>query len=180
MIHTSRVDNSPPSRAGTDTDPFRSYATPQAQQSFDPNTYNATPRFSPPPLPSSTQPYGSAAEHTTSYYTPQVQTAAPPSQSRSYSLGGGGYGDSSVPALQDPRHSANSGYLPYPGDAGARSPTSVYSGLPSPTGARGPREPALGTVLSPVEYEDSPPMYEDDVGTSGIAAGRPAPVSGKR
>lgn len=180
MIHTSCIDNLPPPRAGTDTDPFRTYATPQAQQSFDPNTYNATARFSPPPLPSSTQPYGSAAEQTTSYYTPQVQTAAPPSQSRSYTLGGGGYGDSSVPPLQDPRQSANSGYLPYPGDAGTRSPGSVYSSLPSPTGPRGPRDPALGAVLSPVEYEDSPPMYEDDVGTGGIGTSHPALVSGKR
>jgi hypothetical protein len=179
-IHTSRID-SQHAQVGTDTDPFRAYATPQAQQTFDPTTYNASARLSPPTQPSSTRPHGSAAEQTTSYYTPQVRAASPPTQSRAYTLGGGGYGDSSVPALQDSRMSDGSSYLPYPGDAGTHSSGSVYSGLTSPTTPRGPRDPAPGMMLSPVEdeYEDSPPMYEDNIVTGGIGTSRPAP-SGKR
>ena len=71
--------------------------------------------------------------------------------------------------MQEPRQSDASSYLPYPGDAGTHS-SSVYSGLASPTGPRGPRDPVPGTVLNPVEdeYEDSPPLYEDNVVTGGI------------
>jgi len=165
--------NSPTARGPDNlaTDPFRAYSAPQLQPALDPSTYNATARFSPPPLPSSTQPYSSLAEQTSSYYTPQVQAAASPSQSRSYSLGGGGYGDSTVPALPDPRSSAD--YLPYPGDTATRSSASVYT---SPS-AGGHHELALGRLPSPVEYDDSPPTYED-----GIAMGTTPTtvVSGKR
>jgi hypothetical protein len=165
-------------RSHAAADPFRAYTSPQTQPHLDPSTYNATARFSPPPLPSSTQPYASPTEPTSSYYTPQVQTAAPPSQSRSYALGGGGYVDSTLPTLHDPRMSANSGgYLPYPGDAMTQSSGSVYAGIESPPiSPRGSRDPVL-RALGPIEYEDSPPMYEDNV---GVGTSHTTAISGKR
>ena len=84
--------------------------------------------------------------------------------SRSYTLGGGGYGDNSVPALHEPETSP--GFLPYPGSERA-SEGSAYSGLEVPASPRGPRDP--------VTYEDSPPMYDD-----GMRGGASHVVSGKR
>lgn len=167
--------NAVPARGGADnvgTDPFRSYATPQAQP-LNPNIYNVTSRLSPPPQ----QPYGSAVADPTaaSYYTPQVQTGT---ESRSYTLGGGGYGDNLVPALHDRTSVTSQGYLPYPGSV---SSGSVYSGMgmETPTSPRGTLQPVREGVASPDPYEDSPPQYDDGV---GIGTSHPAAVtpSGKR
>ena len=148
------LDNTPHTRAVSNSsmDPFRAYTTPQTQPPFNPSAYNATARFSPPPS-TQPQPYTSPVpepQALSSYYTPQVQSAAPPSQSRSYTLGGGGYGENTLSALPDPRASDNSGgYLPYPGTP---STGSVYTGLESPPAGRLP---------SPELYEDSPPTYDE-------------------
>jgi hypothetical protein len=178
------IDNAPTRGDTSATDPFQAYNSPQTQPRLDPSTYNATSRFSPPPLPSSTQPYASPTDPTLSYYTPQVQTPAQLAPSRSYALGGGGYGDSSVPALHDTRMSASSGgYLPYPGDAMTQDSGSAYTGMESPPmSPQGPRDPVHGRALSPVEYEDSPPMYEDNINV-GVGANyttHTPVVSGKR
>ncbi|KAI0003816.1 SUR7/PalI family-domain-containing protein [Russula compacta] len=160
-------------------DPFRAYTPSQTQASLNPSTYNTTARFSPPPVPSSThpQPYSSPVpEPPSSYYTPQVQTAAAP-PSRSYTLGGGGYGNSTVPALHNPHTSTNSdGLLPYPGEVLSQSSGSVYTGVDSPgTSMRG-RE-LIDRLPSPV-YDDSPPMYDDG---DGLGPTSHTPVaSGKR
>ncbi|KAF8265768.1 SUR7/PalI family-domain-containing protein [Lactarius quietus] len=146
-----------PSRAAADnsgTDPFQAYTSPQ-QLPFDLHTYNATGQIPQPSVPSRQEP--------TSYYTPQTQAVAPPS--RSYTLGGGGYGNSTVP---DPEPSP--GFLPYPGSE--TNTDSVYSGLETPASPRGPRERMASP--SPVEYEDSPPMYDD------VRAGASHVVSSKR
>ncbi|KAH9974205.1 hypothetical protein BJV77DRAFT_1074692 [Russula vinacea] len=115
-----------------------------------------------PPMPEPASPY----------YTPQAQTAA---QSLSYAVGGGGYGDSTAPALPDPRASANSGgYLPYPGEVMTPSSGSVYTGLESPPAGRLP---------SPEPYEDSPPMYDEGPGighTTGPSHTTAAPRPRKR
>ncbi|KAH8990201.1 pali-domain-containing protein [Lactarius hatsudake] len=158
-----------PSRGVPDnsgTDPFQAYTTPQA---YNLDTYNATGHISQPTAHS--QPYTtSPPEPTTSYYTPQTQAVVPPS--RSYTLGGGGYGNNTVPVLHEPEPSP--GFLPYPGSE-PTSAGSAYSGLESPTGPRGPREPVGGRVQSPVAYDDNPPMYDD-----GMHTGASYVVSGKR
>jgi len=157
------------------TDPFRAYSTPQTQPALDLSTYNATAWFSPPPLPSSTQPYSSLAEQTSLYYTPQVQAAAPLSQSCSYLLGRGRYGDSTVPTLPDPLSSAD--YLLYPGDTTTRSSASIYTGITSATSTGGHHKLVLGRLLSLIKCENCPPTYED-----GIAMGttHTTMVSGKQ
>lgn len=83
-----------------------------------------------------------------------------------------------MPALHNPHMSTNSeGLLPYPGEVLSQSSGSVYTGVDSPeTSLRG-REHGIDRLPSPV-YDDSPPMYEDEVGlgpTSHIPV-----ASGKR
>lgn len=151
-----------PSRTAPDisgTDPFQAYSSP-TQLPFDPNTYNATAQISQPRRPSVHSP----PEPASSYYTPQTQGVVPPS--RSYTLGGGGYGNNTVPAMHDPEPSP--GFLPYPGSEA--NTDSVYSGLETPTSPRGPRD----REPSPVTYDDSPPMYDD------VRGGASHVVSGKR
>ena len=153
MPHTRAASN------GYSVDPFQAYTTSQPQ------------------------PYSSVAPApTSSYYTPQVQTASPPSQSRSYT----GYGDNNIPApaLPDPRASANSGYLPYPGEVNTISSGSVYSGVDSPSSPRRGRSLLAGRLPSPEPYEDSPPMYDEGFGTGtshpNVGTGYTTGVSGKR
>ncbi|KAF8506555.1 pali-domain-containing protein [Russula emetica] len=182
--YASTAYNAPHTRAATNgdsVDPFRGYTTPQAQAPFNPNAYDATARFASPPPSTQSQPYSSAApEPTSSYYTPQVQTTSPPSQYRSYTLGGSGYGDNAIPApaLLDPRASANSGYLPYPGEVNTISSGSVYSGVDGLTSPRRGQSLTVGRLPSPEPYEDSPPTYDEgfSTGTSHPNVG----VSGKR
>jgi hypothetical protein len=83
-----------------------------------------------------------------------------------------------VPALHNPHTSTNSeNLLPYPGEVLSQSSGSVYTGVDSPeTSLRG-RELAIDRLSSPV-YDDSPPMYDDEV---GLGATSYTPVaSGKR
>jgi hypothetical protein len=122
------------------------------------------------------------AEPTSSYYTPQVQPASPPSQSRSYTLGGGGYGDSTIPApaLPDPRASANSGYLPYPGEVNTISSGSVYSGVENPQSPRVQRNLTIGRLPTPEPYEDSPPTYDEGMSHPNVGTSFTTAVSGKR
>jgi len=71
-----------------------------------------------------------------------------------------------VPAPNDrDRISVTSqGYLPYPGEVMTQSSASVYSGVgvDIPTSPRGTLQPVHETV--PVEYEESPPQYDDGAG----------------
>ncbi|KAH9964186.1 SUR7/PalI family-domain-containing protein [Russula dissimulans] len=168
--------NAPPARGGPDnsgtTDPFQAYVNPQTQP-LNPSLYNAMARLSPPP---SQQLYGSAlTEPTVPYYTPQVQAAT---ESRSYTLGGGGYGDSLVPALNDRDQMSitSQGYLPYPGEVMSQSSASVYSGVgvDIQTSPRATLQPVHETV--PVQYEESPPEYDDGtgIGTSHAAVVAPS------
>lgn len=154
------------------TDPFQAYTTPQTQPPFNTDTYNVTGHISQTRQPSvRSQPYiTSPSEPLASYYTPQTQAVVPPS--RSYTLGGGGYGDSTVPALHEPQPSPD--FLPYPGSESA-SAGGAYTGLESPTNPRGPRAPVGVRVQSPVAYDDNPPTYDDGMG-SGVSY----VVSGKR
>lgn len=63
-----------------------------------------------------------------------------------------------APTLPDPRVStANSGYLPYPGEDTISS-ASVYSGMDSPPMGR---SLTAGRLPSPEPYEDSPPTYDE-------------------
>ncbi|KAI0308334.1 SUR7/PalI family-domain-containing protein [Multifurca ochricompacta] len=174
-------DNVPPAQnapRNSGADPFQSYTIPQAEPPFDPSNY-ATGHISPPPQPlAHSQSYTSSVpEAVTSYYTPHAQASMPPS--RSYTLGGGGYGGSTVPALHESQSSAGSGsFLPYPGgEPITPSAGSAYSGLESPTSPRGPRVHAVARAQSPVQYDDSPPMYDDGIGP-GVS--HRAVVSGKR
>jgi hypothetical protein len=86
--------------------------------------------------------------------TLQVETNAQPSQSHSYTLGGGSY------------------YVmaSWPHGKPADSPASVLT------------QSVVGKALGSVEYEDSPPMYEDniDVGVGTNNTTRSPMVSGKR
>jgi hypothetical protein len=155
-------------------DPFQAYTTPHTQTSFNTSTYNATARLSPPPqsrVPQ--QSYISSAPDPTSYYTPQVQSSlVSSSQSRSYTPGGAGYGENTVPTLPDHRASDTSaGYLPYPGEAMTPSSSSAYTAVdgPSPLGFHEPTSSAL--------YEDSPPTYDEGIGASTF---HPVVTSGKR
>ncbi|KAI0275300.1 SUR7/PalI family-domain-containing protein [Gloeopeniophorella convolvens] len=175
--------NTPPSHqqyTSSAVDPFQSYTTPQV---FSPDTYNATSRISPPQPQPALRPesYASPAPapaQATSYYTPPAQQPSPPpAQARTYTLGGGGYGDSSVPALHTAQPSPASGsFLPYPGSA---TPSDAYTGMGSPTSPRGPRMPR---AQSPTEYDDSPPLYDDGFGAAdgrsqqGHAGQLPAPA----
>ncbi|KAI9454137.1 pali-domain-containing protein [Lactarius psammicola] len=155
-----------PSRGAPDnsgTDPFRAYSTPQ---NFNPDTYNATGHISQPSVYSQSYTTSPPPEPAASYYTPQTQEVVPPS--RSYTLGGGGYGNSTVPALHEPEPSP--GFLPYPGGEPA-SAGSAYSGLENPTSAR---RPLGGRVQSPVAYDDNPPMYDEGAhtGASYVVSGQ--------
>ncbi|KAI0698402.1 SUR7/PalI family-domain-containing protein [Cerioporus squamosus] len=146
------------------TDPFAAQPT---QAAFNADTYNSSAymygQTSPPPSGgSNTNPYRPA------------QASYPPE--RSYTLGGGGYGDNVVPALNS--------YPPY--SSGSPAPSaSVYTTssapsaaapphintsispppMPQPTSPRGPRDPTP-TMPAPLmespheEYADSPPMYD--------------------
>ncbi|KAI9507813.1 pali-domain-containing protein [Russula earlei] len=171
-----RSDNATPPRTGPDnsgSDPFQAYANPQT---VNPSAYNSTARFS-PPVSSSTHPmpYTSpVTEPTASYFAPHVQPTSPPS--RSYTLGGGGYGDNAVPALHDRRMSvASSAPLPYPGEALTPSSGSAYTavGVESPTS----RQTASERMLSPVEYDDSPPRYDDG---TGMETSHPTAVASRK
>ena len=155
-------------------DPFQAYTAPQTQTPFNPSTYNATARLS-PPLQSGVLQQSYVSDPTSSYYTPQVQSSlTPPSQSRSYTLGGGGYGENTVPTLPDHRASDTSaGYLPYPGEAMTPSTGSVHTAVDDPTSLRGLHEPRL---MSSAPYEDSPPTYDEGIGASTV----PVVTSGKR
>jgi hypothetical protein len=97
-------------------------------------------------------------------------------------LGESGYGDNTIPAaLPDPRASANSGYLPYPGEVNTISSGSVYSGVDGLTSPQRGRSITVGRLPSSEPYEDSPPTYDEGFGTGtshpnvGITG-----VSGKR
>lgn len=118
---------------------------------------------------SSTTPYphDNAQQYTQSSPPPAQRQAVP---ERSYTLGGGGYGSNSVPAISEPQPQQDDAYYAhYRTESHLPSP---YSPLPTPesshiTTSTTPAPavgPSSGTrPLSPEQpmYEDSPPMYDD-------------------
>lgn len=121
----------------TQYDPYAGQADPYAAQTT-PQGYNS---------------------HATSYYTPTATPAAVPD--RSYTLGGDGYGQNSVPPLQErspsvpamPDHPTTAGYVPYS------------------TGSPAPSMPKGGPSHSP-QYDDSPPGYDPGTGAVQGAWGK--------
>lgn len=136
------------------SDPYNPYAQPQ-EPVLHPDTYNNTGLLYTAPSPAHPEP---------SAYFPQSTPIQPPSQptqqpTRSYTLGGGGYGSSSVPDMGD-QHAAAAAYMPYAGGSSAAPVvnTSVghVVGAPSP---RGPR-PFSQSSVDGGRYDDSPPVYD--------------------
>ena len=89
-----------------------------------------------------------------------------------------------APALPDPRASANSGLLPYPGEANTISSGSVYSGVDGLMSPRRGQSLTAGNLPSSELYEDSPPTYDENFGTGSshpnAGTGYTTGVSGKR
>ncbi len=150
-------------------DPF---AAQPSQTTFSPDAYNASSYMynaqaqSPPPNSgSNTNPYRGTQAY---------------QQDRAYTLGGGGYGDNVVPAL-DPSYPQYGNRSPAPtasvyttsSTTPSAAPPPINTnirvasppGMPQPTSPRGPRNPTPSmpapVVESPAEeYSDSPPMYD--------------------
>ncbi|KAI0053432.1 pali-domain-containing protein [Auriscalpium vulgare] len=151
-------------------DPFQSQYAPPPAAPLNTETYNATAL-----LPGAARTVSPPRAYTHSppqtFYT--QDTGAGVGVTRSYTLGGGGYGDNIVPDLHEPEPSpAASSFLPYPG---SEPPTPQPSGglqhstsRVSPTSPRGPRP-----ISSPI-YDDSPPLYDE-----GLSHTAP-PLAGKR
>lgn len=140
---------------------YESYPSQQntryAEPSFNPNTYNNTAAVNPPA--SSATNYGAMPN-------PYYSSASPPppqpnQRDRSYTLGGDGYGGSTVPPLQE----YNTSY-------GYGAPALTHSPPPINTNvgyAQSPQQtsPVKGPRAQPAPiHEDSPPGYE--TGTSGV------------
>ncbi|KAK1235097.1 hypothetical protein PQX77_001693 [Marasmius sp. AFHP31] len=123
---------------------------PTSYSQYDPYAGQADPYARPSP-----QAYNSYA---TSYYTPAATPGAGPD--RSYTLGGDGYGQNSVPPLQErspsvptiPDHPTTAGYVPY------------STGSPAPSMPK-------ATSQSP-QYDDSPPGYDPGTGSVQGAWGK--------
>lgn len=135
-------------------DPYPSQQnTRYAEPSFNPDTYNNTAAMN-TPVPSATN-YASMPNP---YYS---STSPPPPQpnqhDRSYTLGGDGYGASSVPPLQE---------FNTPSPYGYGAPAHTQSPPPINTNV-GYAQSSQQTSLQPAPiHEDSPPGYE--TGTSGV------------
>ncbi|KAF9229042.1 pali-domain-containing protein [Gyrodon lividus] len=135
------------------------------EPSFNPNTYNATATM----VGTSSQP---------SYATPYSASRSPVQQAeRSHTLGGGGYGASTVPqATNDPYSDPYYGLYQGPSNISpppmSRSPlaidTHVVDAPPNVSPVQGPRGPRNSVVVMappPSRYDDNPPTYE--AGPSG-------------
>ncbi|THH10212.1 hypothetical protein EW146_g8443 [Bondarzewia mesenterica] len=131
--------------ANSYSDPYNPYTQPQ-EPVLNPDTYNNTGILY--------APSSSVHPEPNSYYQPPPHQSPPPA--RSYTLGGGGYGSSSVPDLGGNSPAA---YVPYAGTS--HSPAPINTNVaPVAAGATSPRGPRA-MVQSPVEqYEDSPPLYD--------------------
>jgi hypothetical protein len=148
--------------------------------SFNPETYNATgAMFMPSATHGQSYPYaqpqpiqqGSYGE----YHTPSPPI--PSANDRSYTLGGGGYGVSTVP---DHTGYAATSYIqpqpepsmPSPGYGAAYVPSVARTTSPEhytpASPIRGPRSPPpRNMVSSPMEYDDEPPQYQEAGGSNG-------------
>ncbi|KDQ31257.1 hypothetical protein PLEOSDRAFT_1063170 [Pleurotus ostreatus PC15] len=151
----------------------------QAQDHFNPDTYNATAMMTSPPPNIAANPYlggnvtsSPIAEEPTSYYNPHSPTPPiqHPTPDRSYTLGGDGYGQNTVPALNDQYgssynyayggHSTGSpAHTPSPAVAALNTAVAAaampHSGSTSPV--RGPRaQPSIAQA----QYDDAPPGYD--------------------
>ncbi|THH00681.1 hypothetical protein EW026_g1898 [Hermanssonia centrifuga] len=147
---------------------------PENTGAFNVDTYNNTaqiPNIVTPYSPSST-PYSSRTAPNMPYAQGGAYNTTPQDPpARSYTLGGGGYSDSTVPVLAE-QHSGDANYFPhYSNEEHFPSP---YSPLPTPASSRtattatpppsagpsGPRGPLPPSFEEP-QYEDSPPVYDD-------------------
>ncbi|EIN13846.1 pali-domain-containing protein [Punctularia strigosozonata HHB-11173 SS5] len=105
----------------------------------------------------------------------QYHSPSPPMPSahdRSYTLGGGGYGASSVPvhaAYEATAYAQPQPEVPMPSPAYDAAYTNDAARTMSPTSpVRGPRSPPpRNTVASPTQYDDEPPQYQEASGSSG-------------
>lgn len=129
---------------------------PSSYSQYDP--YIAQPQQSTP----TPQGYNS---HATSYYSAQT---APPE--RSYTLGGDGYGDNSVPPLREntssvpaiPDHPSTAGYVPYSNPS-----------TPAPSMPHAITSPPQRTMSPPQQrYDDSPPSYDPGVNPPAASWGK--------
>lgn len=148
---------------------------PPPQPSYPPQSSYSSPSYPPPQQPYSPPRVASPPGGPYSPYAPAAapQPFAAPQAERQYSLGGGGYGGSSVPALANP-HDAFDERVPYAGAARTPGPIDTAVGVAggagrarSPTSPRGPRGQtqafaAQAQAQRPGQqsYDDSPPGYD--------------------
>jgi hypothetical protein len=157
--------NPPTQQSYAPYDPFGAQApTHNPVTAFNPDTYNATAAMVGAP---------SRSPYTSPYDAPRSPVQQP---GRSYTLGGGGYGASTVPSppINDPH--GDSYYGQYQGHSNTSSPAvsrspaidTYVAGAPSNTspvkGPRGQRN-SIVVMAPPSQYDDSPPTYE--AGLSG-------------
>ena len=144
----------------------QSYVPYDSYGAFSPDTYNVTATMAHNPPQS---PYG----------VPRDPSRSPTLQpDRGYTLGGGAYGATTIPAANDPYNDPYYGHYQAPSNLTppplSRSPPAIDTraavGVPtSVSPVRGPKGPRNNIVMapptSPAQYADSPPTYES--GPSG-------------
>ncbi|KAF8167411.1 SUR7/PalI family-domain-containing protein [Crassisporium funariophilum] len=155
-------------------DPYGAQSQPPQHPHYAEPSYNADPyghiAQANPAMPSAVS-YAGATPNP--YYStpssPPPQLSQQQQHDRSYTLGGDGYGASTVPPLQE-YNNVPGGYYAYGGEEpsrpshGAPIDTNLgYASSPQTSPVRGPRAQP-GAPLAPLE--DSPPGY--DTGTSGV------------
>ncbi len=151
----------------------------QAQDHFNPDTYNATAMMTSPPPNIAANPYlggnvtsSPIAEEPTSYYNPHSPTPPiqHPTPDRSYTLGGDGYGQNTVPPLNDQYGSSyNYAYGGQSAGSPAHTPspavaalnTAVAAAAMPHSGSTSPvRGPRAQPTIAQTQYDDAPPGYD--------------------
>ncbi|KIJ65051.1 hypothetical protein HYDPIDRAFT_89145 [Hydnomerulius pinastri MD-312] len=153
--------NPPAQQSYAPYDPYGTQpATHYTEPSFNPDVYNATAAM---PGASTQSPYAAP------YSAPRSPVHQP---ERSYTLGGGGYGASTVPPPQnnDPYNDPYYGNYQGPSHTSpspmSRSPpaidTHIVGAASNVSPIKGPRGPRSSIVMAPPQpqYSDSPPTYE--------------------
>ncbi|KAF4604785.1 hypothetical protein EYR40_003567 [Pleurotus pulmonarius] len=151
----------------------------QAQDHFNPDTYNATALMTSLPPNIAANPYlggnvtsSPIAEEPTSYYNPHSPTPPiqHPTPDRSYTLGGDGYGQNTVPPLNDQYGSSyNYAYGGQSAGSPAHTPspavaalnTAVAAAAMPHSGSTSPvRGPRAQPTIAQTQYDDAPPGYD--------------------
>ncbi|KAF9245906.1 pali-domain-containing protein [Melanogaster broomeanus] len=158
--------NPPAQQSYAPYDPYGTQApTHNPQTTFNPDTYNATAAMVGTP---------SRSPYATQYDSPRSPIQQP---GRSYTLGGGGYGASTVPPPPTNDPYGDSYYGHYQGRSNPSSPavsrapaidTGVIGASSNISPVKGPRGPRTSVVVMappPSQYDDNPPTY--DAGFSG-------------